>query len=33
VYAVEFDARELFGPGADHTVVVAVWERDLQPAS
>jgi nitrile hydratase len=33
VYAIEFDAEELFGPGADHRVVVDVWESDLQPAT
>ena len=26
VYAVEFDGQELFGPGADHRLVVDVWE-------
>jgi hypothetical protein len=30
VYAVAFPAEHLFGPGADHTVVVDVWERDLE---
>jgi nitrile hydratase len=33
VYAVAFDGRDLFGPGADHVVVVDVWERDLEEAS
>jgi nitrile hydratase len=33
VYAVAFDARELFGPEADHTIVLDVWERDLEEAS
>jgi nitrile hydratase len=30
VYAVAFDARELFGPDADHTMVLDVWESDLE---
>jgi len=30
VYAVAFPAADLFGGDADHTVVVDVWERDLQ---
>lgn len=30
VYAVAVPAREVFGPGADHTLVVDVWERDLE---
>jgi len=30
VYAVAFPAEELFGPAADHTVVVDVWESDLE---
>lgn len=30
VYAVRFDARELFGSG-DHTVTVDLWEHYLEP--
>jgi hypothetical protein len=30
VYAVAFSAAELFGRDADHTLVVDVWESDLQ---
>jgi hypothetical protein len=30
VYTVAFAASELFGPDADHTVVVDVWESDLE---
>ncbi len=30
VYAVAFAGEELFGAGADHTLVVDVWERDLE---
>ena len=30
VYSVSFPARELFGEAADHTVLVDVWERDLE---
>jgi nitrile hydratase len=30
VYSVEFDASELFGPEADHVLVVDIWERDLE---
>jgi len=33
VYTVAFDGRDLFGPAADHVVVVDVWERDLEEAS
>ena len=33
VYAVGFAGRELFGPRADHTVVVDVWELDLEEAT
>jgi len=33
VYAVAFDGQDLFGPDADHVVVVDVWERDLEEAS
>ncbi len=33
VYSVAFPAFELFGPGADHTVVVDVWESDLEEAT
>ena len=33
IYAVEFDAGDLFGPDVDHTVVVDVWESDLEPAT
>jgi nitrile hydratase len=33
VYAIEFPARELFGPDADHVVVVDVWESDLEPVT
>jgi hypothetical protein len=33
VYSVAFDARDLFGPDADHVVVVDVWERDLEEPS
>jgi len=34
VYSVAFPAAELFGAGAaDHTVVVDVWERDLEEAT
>jgi nitrile hydratase len=33
VYAVAFDARELFGSDADHTIVLDVWESDLEEAS
>jgi hypothetical protein len=32
VYAVGFPAADLFGGDADHTVVVDVWERDLEEA-
>ena len=30
VYAVAFPANELFGDDADHTLVVDVWESDLE---
>jgi nitrile hydratase len=30
VYSVEFDGRDLFGPGADHALVVDIWEADLE---
>jgi nitrile hydratase len=30
VYAVAFAAADLFGTGADHTVVVDIWEPDLE---
>ena len=30
IYAVSFPAADLFGAGADHTVVVDIWERDLE---
>jgi nitrile hydratase len=30
VYSVAFPASDLFGPDADHTLVVDVWERDLE---
>ena len=33
VYSVSFAAGDLFGAAADHTVVVDVWERDLEEAS
>jgi nitrile hydratase len=33
VYAVAFAASDLFGPQADHTVVVDVWEPDLEEAT
>jgi hypothetical protein len=33
VYAVEFPASDLFGPDADHVLVVDVWESDLEPAT
>jgi nitrile hydratase len=33
VYAVAFDAHELFGSDADHTLVLDVWESDLEEAS
>lgn len=33
IYAVEFEARELFGPNADHMLVVDVWESDLEEAA
>ena len=32
VYAVAFAGRDVFGPDADHVVVVDVWERDLEEA-
>jgi hypothetical protein len=32
VYAVAFYASDLFGPDADHVVVVDIWERDLEEA-
>ena len=32
VYAVRFDAHELFGEGGDHTVVLDLWETYLSPA-
>ena len=33
VYAVALSAADLFGPAADHTVVVDVWESDLEEAT
>ena len=33
VYAVSFDAGELFGADADHTLLVDIWERDLEDAT
>jgi hypothetical protein len=33
VYSVAFPASELFGATADHTLVVDVWERDLEEAT
>jgi hypothetical protein len=30
VYAVAFEGRVVFGADADHTVVVDIWERDLE---
>jgi nitrile hydratase len=33
VYAVAFPADELFGDDADHTLVVDVWESDLEEAT
>jgi nitrile hydratase subunit beta len=32
IYAVAIPAADLFGNDADHTVVVDVWERDLEEA-
>jgi hypothetical protein len=32
IYAVAFPAADLFGAGADHTVLVDIWERDLEEA-
>jgi Nitrile hydratase beta subunit, C-terminal len=32
VYAVRFDAADLFGPGADHVVVADLGESDLEAA-
>jgi nitrile hydratase len=32
IYTVSFPAADLFGAGADHTVTVDVWERDLEEA-
>jgi hypothetical protein len=33
VYAVELAASDLFGAQADHTVVLDVWEPDLEEAT
>ena len=33
VYAVAFDATAIFGPEATHTLVVDIWERDLEEAA
>ena len=33
VYAVAFPAAELFGGDADHTLLVDVWESDLEEAT
>jgi hypothetical protein len=33
VYAIAFRGRDLFGPDADHVIVVDVWERDLEEVS
>lgn len=32
VYAVRFEAAELFGEG-DHTVIIALWQSYLRPAA
>jgi nitrile hydratase len=32
VYAVAFDAADVFGPDAVHTLIVHIWERDLEEA-
>ena len=33
VYAVSFDAANVFGPDATHTLLVDIWERDLEEAT
>ena len=33
VYAVSFDAADVFGPDATHTLLVDIWERDLEEAT
>ena len=33
VYAVSFDAADVFGPDATHTLLVDIWERDLEDAT
>ena len=33
VYAVSLDAADVFGPDATHTLLIDIWERDLEDAT